>query len=216
MSNDNHMPSPAFCVSVFDAAKTYGSASVAIIALLKSGSVTWTDPASVEPVHYAFMQGSVAGILAISREAAIDVLARKGFVKGKAASIERRDEAQQNAYRAAITRWSYAAQAAGMPSRVTGAPRPGKNTKSAKAKAAAKAAKLATPIALQAVVVPKAKTFDDVKMFARNVAALMRKFENANAAASFGEYRNLIDGFVDGVTALGKAEAEIDAKAKAA
>ena len=101
---------------------------------------------------------------------------------------------------------SYAANMAGMPAKDAGGNLTGRKRAARKASKRAKV----VPIALAAVVVPKATTFDDVKSFVRNIAALMRRFENANAKASFGEYRGVIDTFVSQVAALGKAEAKVN------
>lgn len=201
------MPSASYCVQVYDAAKAEGESSIAIIALLKSGAVDWNDPASVAPVYDAFRQGVIAGILGVPREEAIRILALKGYVNGAKDAGARRDKTQHDAYRAAITRWSYAARQAGMFARDSG----GNVTGATRApRAPATPATTVGPTALGTVIVPKATSFDDVKQFARTMAALMFKFENANAKVSFGEYRPLFDNFRSAVTALGKAEAKLN------
>jgi hypothetical protein len=170
-----------------------------MVALLKSGSIDWKDNASVALVSEAFRLGAVAGILKLSREEAKDVLALKGFVAKAKSTVGRRTQVQQAAYRAAISRWSYAAQAAGMPHQTTGATRPPKHTESDSP----------APITLAAVIVPKASTFEDVKTFARNIAALIRRFENANAKVARTEYHIAFDTFISTVNAIGKAEASV-------
>ncbi len=200
------MPSPVFCVQVYDAAKASGESNVTIVALLKSGSVDWTDPASIEPVSKAFREGCMAGLLGVTREAAQAILALKGYSAGAKDAGKRRSATSQAAYRATISRWSYAANMAGMPAKDAGGNLTGRKRAERKASKRAKV----VPIALAAVVVPKATTFDDVKSFVRNIAALMRRFENANAKASFGEYRGVIDTFVSQVAALGKAEEKVN------
>lgn len=200
--------SPLFLVGVYDAAKAQGETSTSMVAFLKSGKIVWNDDASVEPVRVAFMQGGMAGALGVGRDEAKRILALKGWIKDGEDSDKRRTFGQQAAYRAQITRWSYYARAAGMPNKVTGdtrAPR-------APATPVIVADKTSTaPVVLERVVVPQATTFKDVQTFARGMAALMRKFENKNAKASFGEYRNLFDSFVSAVGALAKAESAVSA-----
>lgn len=200
--------SPVFLIGVYDAAKAQGSTSSDMVAFLKSGKVIWTNKASVDPVRNAFMQGGMAGRLGVSREDAIRILALKGWTKDGVNDDKRRTFGQQAAYRATITAWSYCARAAGMPNTVTG----GKRKPRTPAAPVIVADKTSTaPVVLERVIVPQATTFRDVQTFARGMAALMRKFENKNAKASFGEYRNLFDSFVSAVGALAKAESAVSA-----
>jgi hypothetical protein len=201
--------SPVYLVQVYDAAKAAGETSSSVIALLKSGKVIWSDKASVEPIHTAFMQGGMAGRLDLTRENACKVLALKGFVIDAKDPDKRRTFSQQAAYRATITAWSYCARAAGMPNKLTGGkrkPRPSAATPSVVGDKTSTA-----PVVLERVIIPRVANFEDVKQFARHVAAMLSRFENQNAKASFGEYRALIDAFVSGVNALGKSEAKVAA-----
>ena len=149
----------------------------------------------------------MAGRLGVSRAKANRILALKGWTKD-GVNDDKRRTSQQAAYRATITAWSYCARAAGMPNTVTGDKRKPR-TPAAPVIVADKTS--TAPVVLERVVVPQATTFRDVQTFARGMAALMRKFENKNAKASFGEYRGLFDGFVSAVNALAKAESAVSA-----
>ena len=199
--------SPVYLVQVYDAAKAAGETSSSVVALLKSGKVIWSDKASVEPVHSAFMQGGMAGRLGLTREDACKTLALKGFIIDAKDPDKRRTFSQQAAYRATITAWSYCARAAGMPNKLTGAKRKPRTNAAASIVVGDKTS--TAPVVLERIIIPRVANFEGVKQFARNVAAMLRKFENQNAKASFGEYRALIDAFVSGVNALGKSEAMV-------
>lgn len=200
--------SPLFLVGVYDAAKAQGSTSSSMVAFLKSGKVVWTNKASVEPVRNAFMQGGMAGRLGVDRKSAVSILALKGWTKDGANDDKRRTLTQQAAYRATITAWSYCARAAGMPNAVTGGKR---KPRAPVAPVIVADAKSTAPVVLERIVVPQATTFRDVQTFARGMAALMFKFEQKNAKASFGEYRMIFDTYRSQISALAKAETKVNA-----
>lgn len=198
--------SPLFLVGVYDAAKAQGSTAGGMIAFLKSGKVIWTNKESVTPVRIAFFEGYMAGRLGVTRVEAKRILALKGWTKDSDDSDKRRTMSQQATYRATITAWSYCARGAGMPNTTTG----GKRKPRAPAAPVIVADKTSTaPVVLERVIVPQATTFRDVQTFARGMAALMFKFEQKNAKASFGEYRGVFDNYRSQIAALGKAETAV-------
>ena len=196
--------SPVYLVQVYDAAKAYGDSTSSMIALLKSGKVIWGNAESVEPIAQAFREGGMSGRLGVKRDVAKGILALKRYLPDSKDPDQRRTLPQQMAYRATISAWSYCATQAGKPGTA-----PKKRSAQTQPPVIVADNKSTAPTVLERVIVPHATTFDDVRQFSRSMAALMRKFENKNAKTSFGEYRGVIDAFVNAVESLGKAEAVI-------
>jgi hypothetical protein len=198
--------SPAFLVQVYESAKASGEATTAMIATLRSGKIMWGQKALLGPIAEAFRQGRMAGSLGVTRDEAKRILALKGWKKDATDNDKRRTFSQQQAYRAAISAWSYCAREAGMPHQATGAkrkPRPAQVPVIVDGKGST------APVVLERVIVPQAANIDDVKSFARNMAALMSRFENKNAKV-IGEYHALFADFRKAVKELAAKESAVN------
>jgi hypothetical protein len=202
------LASPAYLVRIYNAAKATGETTVAMIALLRSAKLVWGDTDLIGPIATAFKEGRLSGSLGVGREEAKRVLALKAWDKDKPETDKHRTHAQHQAYRAAISAWSYCAQQAGMP-HVNGGKRKPKARNVPPAIIVADNKSMA-PVVLERVIVPLATTFKDVQTFAHNMSALMLKFEQKNAKV-VGEYGALFDDFRKAVKTLAGKEAAVSA-----
>lgn len=154
----------------------------------------WSNEDHVKAIKTTYQLGFYAGLAGnCTRAQAEAVFKFKPFKDGGKDDCRTLD--QHRNVRCAISAWSHIALRAGMPNARTGAKRKAKTPVAAPVADAA-------PRTLKSVLVPKAKSQDDVRAFALEVATLMRKFENANAKASFGDYRMVFDSFYDQVGKL--------------
>lgn len=199
--------SPLYLVQVYDAAKRQGETIAAIVGFLRAGTVVWSNKASIEPVATAFREGRMAGMLGVPRDEAKRILGLKRWSKDASDNDKRRTFAQQQAYRATVSAWSHCAHLAGMPNKLTGATRKPRQTS---APAIVADAKSTAPVVLERVIVPHATSFRDVQSFARNMAALMFKFEQKNAKV-IGEYGALFDDYRAAVAKLATKETAVSA-----
>lgn len=197
---NNTLPSvsPLFLVSLFDAAHKQGDATKAVVALLKSVKIKWSDDALVERLGVAFKTGHLAGALALNKAEAETIAALKPYNKDKPSSDERKTSEQDRAWRTATSAWSYASLRAGMPSKQTGKVRAPQMPGTREEPSSRDEGK--SPDASQTLHTPVAKDVTDVSMFALHVADVLRKFENANAATKFGPYRSIFEAFILAVT----------------
>lgn len=156
----------------------------------------WSNVEHVAAIKLTYQLATYANATGekVTRADAEKVFKLKPYVDGKSGD-DRRTLDQHRNIRCAISAWSHMAARAGMPNARTGAKR------KAKTPVAATTPDVA-PTTIKAVLVPRAKSQDDVRTFALEVAQLMRKFENKNAKTSFGDYRIVFDTYYDQVSKL--------------
>jgi hypothetical protein len=154
----------------------------------------WTNKDHVDAIKVTYQLGFYAGLAGNCTRAQAEGVFKLKPAKDGGDDKHRTLEQHRNV-RCAISAWSHIALRAGMPNARTGKVRPAKQPVAA-------APATPAPSTIKSVIVPKAKTQDDVRSFALEVATLMRKFENANAKASFGDYRMVFDSFYDQVSKL--------------
>lgn len=187
-----------FLVNVYDNAKKLGEATTAVISLLRSGKIKWSNDKLVGMVADAFKLGRLAGTLGVTREAAKLIVDKKPWSDGKAGD-DVRTEAEHKAWRAAVSAWSYVALQAGMPSAQTGKVRAPQmaGARDTSSKDAGKSADASED--LGDIPVPMVTRPQDVAVFALRMADTIRKFENRNAGVKMDAYRTIFDAFVEAV-----------------
>lgn len=194
---NNKSNNALFLVSVFDAARVQGEATTKVISLLKSGKIKWSDKDLVGTITNEFKLGRTAGSLDVTRDEANVIAGKKPFKIGKLGD-DVRTEREHKAWRAAISAWSYVALQAGMPSAQTGKVRA---PQMAGARDTTPNGDDANEDGDDKIVqgVPRARTTQDVAIFALRVADVIVKFQNQNADVKFDAYREAFRAYVEAI-----------------
>lgn len=195
---------------VFNSAKKGAVQYKATVALIASICGDWSNKATVKQVAIAYELGYFAGLAGCTRSEALAVFNKREY-KGQSTIDDLTRSPQEHKWvRASLSSWSHVSGLAGKPSVAT-KKRPTKTPSTPKTLEEI-AAEKKIPVTPQSVLIPHVKDESDAGAFLNQIATMLRTFENKNAGAKLGEYRQLCDTFIAGVRKLSKPVEKAKAK----
>lgn len=185
--------------NIFNVAKTSGEATRVVVDMLRGARINWSKDESVAIFADSFKLGRLAGYLGLVDRAAAQAIADLKPFKDGDASDSRRTLAQHKAWRAAISAWSHCALLAGQPNKRTGKTRASKANVAKPTDTATTVKDVDGSISPAMLAVSRAKTVDDVLMFALRVADVFTKYESHNASIKMGDVGTAMRAYVEAV-----------------